>query len=67
MSDEPNSLILRYLRRIDKRMDTHLSKLVGRTGLLAQSYASVSHRLDQIDFRMERIERRLDLIGGHSA
>jgi hypothetical protein len=66
MSDEPESLVLRCLRRIDERMDrmeTRLSELVGRTGLLEQSYASVSRRLDQIEFRMERIEHRCDLIG----
>jgi tetrahydromethanopterin S-methyltransferase subunit G len=69
MSDEPDSLVLRYLRRIDERMDrveTRLSELVGRTGLLEQGYASVSRRLDQIDLRIERIERRLDLVGEHT-
>jgi tetrahydromethanopterin S-methyltransferase subunit G len=70
MSDEPDSLVLRYLRRIDERMDrveTRLSELVGRTGLLEQGYAGVSRRLDQIDLRIERIERRLDLVGEHTS
>jgi tetrahydromethanopterin S-methyltransferase subunit G len=70
MSDEPDSLVLRYLRRIDERMDrveTRLSELVGRVGLLEQGYASVSRRLDQIDLRIERIEHRLDLVGEHTS
>ena len=70
MSDEPDSLVLRYLRRIDERMDRverRLSELVGRTGLLEQGYASVSRRLDQIDLCIERIERCLDPVGGHSS
>jgi hypothetical protein len=70
MSDEPDSLLLRTLRRIDERMDrveTRLSELVGRVGLLEQGYASVSRRLDQIDLRVERIERRLDLVGEHTS
>jgi tetrahydromethanopterin S-methyltransferase subunit G len=68
MRDEPDNLVLRCLRRIDERMErveTRLSELVGRTGLLEQGYAGVSRRLDQIDVRIERVERRLDLIDGH--
>jgi hypothetical protein len=63
MSDEPESLVRRYLRRIDERMETRMSELAGRTGLLEHAYASVSRRPDQIEFRMERMQRRLDLIG----
>jgi len=70
MSDKLDSLVFRYLRRIDERMnhvETRLSELVSFTGLLEQSYASVSRRLDQIEFRMERLEHRLDLSGEHTA
>ena len=70
MSDEPDSLVIRCLRRIDERMDrveTRLSELMGRTGLSEQGYASVSRRLDQIDLRIERIERRPDLVGEHTS
>ena len=31
-------------------------------GLLEQSYASLSNRIDLIETRLERIERRLDLV-----
>jgi hypothetical protein len=47
-------------------VETRLSELVGRTGLLEQSYAGVARLLDQMELCMERIERRLDLIGEHS-
>ncbi len=32
-----------------------------RLGILENQYASISNRLDRMDFRIERIERRLDL------
>jgi tetrahydromethanopterin S-methyltransferase subunit G len=70
MSDEPDSLVLRTLRRIDERMDQvkmRLSELVGRTGLWEQDYAGVSRRLDQIDLRVEPIEHRLDLASGQTS
>jgi hypothetical protein len=63
MSDERESLVRRYRRRNDERMETRMSELVGRTGFLDRTYASASRRSDQIEFRMERIQRRLDLIG----
>ena len=72
MTDEPESLTLRYLRRIDaaigalgedmREVKTRLSILEQQVGLLAQQYASLSSRIDRIEGRLERIERRLELV-----
>ena len=54
MSDEPENLVLVYLRRIDQRLDRVETKL---------DIAAVNARLDNLDRRLTRIERRLDLVG----
>ncbi|MEA2756661.1 MAG: hypothetical protein QOJ54_2950 [Aliidongia sp.] len=78
MSDEPDSLILRLLRRIDDKVDRliesvgdlkgRVASLVERTGRVQAELASIhgdfagrSVRIDRIEGRLERIERRLDL------
>ena len=64
LSDEPDSLVLRYLRRIDERLErveVRLQEVSGRLGLLEQQYALLSARVDRIELRLDRIERRLDL------
>jgi hypothetical protein len=69
MSDAPESLVLRYLRSIDAKVDRigdDVRELKGRVGALEERYASVSRRLDSIELRMERIERRFDLIDEHT-
>ena len=71
MTDEPDNLVLRYLRRIDenvvrviddvadlKRRMTSLEQVVS---LLHGDFAGQSLRIDRIETRLERIERRLDL------
>ena len=76
MSDEPENLVLRYLRRIDERVErlTHdvqelkfrLSAVEQQIAQLAASqasqYAVLSNRMDRIETRLDRIERRLDLV-----
>ena len=62
MSEEPDNLVLRYLRRIDEKLDRRqedVRELKNRTGILEQQYASISNRVDRIEQRLERIERRL--------
>jgi hypothetical protein len=78
MSDEPDSLILRLLRRIDDKVDRliesvgdlkgRVASLVERTSRVQAELASIhsdfagrSVRIDRIEGRLERIERRLDL------
>ena len=63
--DEPESHTLRWMRRIDSKLDL-LADIARETrtrvGLLEQQYASLSTRIDGIENRLERIERRLDLV-----
>lgn len=71
-SDGPDNLVLRYLRRIDERLDsierktdeviTRLGNLEYRFVGVERELAAVNQRLDNLDRRVTRIERRLDLI-----
>ena len=62
---EPDSHTLRWMLRIDSKLDL-LADIARETrtrvGLLEQQYASISSRLDGIEDRIERIEKRLDLV-----
>ena len=71
MTADVENLILERLGRMDTRLDTiqaDIREIKDRMGnmerqqadLLA-NYASLSHRLDRLETRIERIERRLDL------
>jgi hypothetical protein len=65
MSDEPDNLVLRYLRRIDEKLDRLIDEVVDlkhRIGVLEERTANVERRLDRVDARLDRIERRFDLI-----
>jgi prefoldin subunit 5 len=65
MAEEPDSLILRYLRPIDEKLDRlayDVREIKTRVGILEQQYASVSNRIDQIETRLERIETRVGLV-----
>ena len=62
MADE--NLVLEHLRRIREVLDRHTQdflEIKGRIGILEAQYASLSNRVDRIDGRLERIEKRLDL------
>lgn len=71
MSDEPDNIVLRYLRRIDERLDpvdTSLQNLIARIGSvegqvsgLSKDFVRLAVPFDQMDDRMKRMERRLDL------
>jgi hypothetical protein len=65
MAEEPDSIVLRYLRSIDTKVDgviADVREIKTRVGILEQQYASISSRIDRIDARLDRIERRLDLV-----
>ncbi len=65
MSDEPDNIVLRYLRRMDEKIDglrDDMREVKTRLGLLEQQYASLSSRVDRIEHRLDRIEKRLDLV-----
>ena len=64
MSEANNNLVLEHLRHIrgavdEIRLDTR--ELKSRVGILEQQYASVSNRINRIEDRLERIERRIGL------
>ena len=71
MSDTPDNVILTLLRRMDMKLDRlvdEVQDLKRRTtpldrqaGDLRVDLAGVSARLDRIDDRLVRVERRLDL------
>jgi hypothetical protein len=76
MSDQPDNLMLVFLRRLDAKMDglvqdvaelkhrmTAVEIQLGSMASTEQShYASLALRLDRHETRLERIERRLDLV-----
>ena len=72
MSDEPDSITLRMMRRIDAKLDRALDGLsdlkerVGavETGLagLSTSITGLSRRVDRVEARLDWIDRRLDLV-----
>jgi archaellum component FlaC len=72
MTDELESLILVYLRRIDEKVDRvietqqdhgrRLTSLEGQVAGLHADFAGQSARIDRIEARLERIEKRLNLI-----
>ena len=65
MVGEPEDHTPRLLHRMDAKLDLladHTREIKTRVGLLEQSNASLSNRIDLIGTRLERIERRLDLV-----
>ena len=66
-----DNIVLEHLRAIRGILDLQTAELLeikGRLGILVSQigtlgaqYASVSNRLDRLDERVARIERRLDL------
>lgn len=77
MSDQPESIILIDLRRIDAKVDrlaedvqelkAGMTLVEQQISNLAATHAShtaiLSSRLDRVEARLDRIERRLDLVG----
>ncbi len=62
--ETPESLTLRYLRRLDEKLDrvlNDIAELRTRTGAMERGLAELSGRVDRLTDRVERIERRLEL------
>ena len=76
MSNLPGNVDLQWLGRFPVGMQdrlraigddvaaskTDLREIRGRVAILEANYASVSFRVDRLGDRLERIERRLDLV-----
>jgi hypothetical protein len=65
VSDGPETIVLIYLRRLDTKMDKLADDMIDvaqRPGHLEGQYASISRRVDSLDIRLERVERRLDIV-----
>jgi predicted nucleic acid-binding Zn-ribbon protein len=59
-----NELLLETLKAIQgtlTRLVDDMHEVKERLGILEMQYASLSNRLDRMDLRIERIERRLEL------
>jgi predicted nucleic acid-binding Zn-ribbon protein len=77
VSDEPESIVLRYLRRIDMKQDqlaTKMDEVIMRLGSLERDvaglkvdFAGLQVSMDNFDRRVTRIETRLELLGTHDA
>ena len=64
MADEPDSIVLAILRKIDQRterMAEDMQDLKVRVTSVEEGLAGVNRRLDRLDHRVERIEKRLEL------
>jgi archaellum component FlaC len=65
MSDQPDNLVLTFLRRLDGKIDRltdDMHDVKVRLTNVEENLAGVNRRLDRIEDRVERIERRLDLV-----
>ena len=65
MAEEPDNIVLHYLRRFDERqerMATDLHDIKGRLTNVEENQTIVHRRLDRIEDRLDRIEKRLELI-----
>jgi len=63
MADSDN-IVLEHLPHIRAAVDDlrdDMREVKGRLGILESQYANLSNRLDRVDGRIERIEKRLDL------
>ncbi len=65
MSDDPASLVLRLLRRMDKTIDrvgADIADLKVRITSIGMNLVALNGRMGRLDARVERIECRLDLV-----
>jgi hypothetical protein len=65
MADELDNVVLALLRKIDQRTERLVDDardMKVRVTSVGEGLAGVNRRLDRSDHRVERIERRLDLV-----
>jgi len=64
MAKEPENLALALLRKVDERtgrMAEDLQDIKARMTSVGEGLAGVNRRLDRLEGRVDRIERRLEL------
>lgn len=64
MTDGPDSIVLRYLREIDAKLDlvrADVHDIKVRMTHVEEGLAGVHRRLDRNDERLDRIEKRMGL------
>lgn len=64
VSDGPDNLVLAMLRRMDTKLDRGLEELHDvkvRLTAVEENMAGIHRRIDRLDERFQRIERRLEL------
>ena len=65
MSEEPENLLLRYLRRIDARLENverKLDELVTRVSSLERGFAGFQTDLAAINLRLDNLDRRVETL-----
>jgi hypothetical protein len=65
MTETPENPTLILLRRLDDKTDRLLDdmrEVKSRLGLLGETAAGLSRRVDRLEGRLEPVERRLDLV-----
>ena len=72
MTDQPDNLVLVYLRRLDEKVDRLLgdmqdlkhrvTSLERQVADIRVDMAAMSARMDRIEVRLDRMERRLELV-----
>ena len=65
MADEPDNILLQYMRRFDEKLDRVVDEMLDvkvRLTAVEEGLAGINRRLDRLELRVERIERRLDLV-----
>ena len=65
MANEPDNIVLQYMRRFDEKLDRVVDEMLDvkvRLTAVEEGLAGINRRLDRLEARVERIERRLDLV-----
>ena len=65
MAEEPDNLVVRYLRSIDEKMDRlvdDMHDIKVRLTAVEEGLVGVQRRVDRMESRLDRVERRLDLV-----
>jgi hypothetical protein len=65
MADQPDNILLQYMRRFDEKLDRVIDEMLDvkvRLTAVEEGLAGINRRLDRLEIRVERIERRLDLV-----